>query len=156
SRPSDAAMAALMRHPRFAEAIRIVAAGIVTLYRNNPKFNQVLPDRGRFLISVFALHLHFGAEPDNPRSGLTVSRMRALCAKQKVCSPGRAEAALMLMRRFGYLAPAPDETDRRLRRLVPTERLIELHRARCAFIFEATAKLLPEGADALAALRSPQ
>ncbi len=63
---------------------------------------------------------------------------------------------LILMRMFGHLAPAPSETDRRLRRLMPSERLIAWHRARCAFIFDATAKLIPDGAEALSALPSPE
>jgi hypothetical protein len=156
NRPSAEALAALQSHPRFPEAMRDIAAGIVALYNGNRLFNAVVIDRGRYLMSVFALHLHFSGRPGDARSGLTVSRMRALCAEHKICSPGRAEAMLLLMRFFGHLAPAPSETDRRLRRLVPSESLIAWHRARCKFIFEATAKLLPEGAEALAALASPE
>jgi hypothetical protein len=155
NRPSAEALAALQSHPRFPEAMRIIAAGLVALYGGNRMFNVVVTDRGRYLMSVLALHLHLSSQPGDPRSGLTVSRLRSLCAEHRICSPGRAETMLVLMRLFGHLTPVPSETDRRLRRLVPSESLIAWHRARCAFIFEAMAKLLPEGAEASAALASP-
>ena len=74
-----------------------------------------------------------------------MGRFQALCAEVKLCSPGRARAVLALMRYAGYLAPAPGRApDRRQRRLVPTERLIELHRQRWTRYFEAMALVMPE------------
>jgi hypothetical protein len=153
--PSPAAIAVLQAHPRFPEAMRAIAVGTVSLYGGNRLLNAVLTDRGRYLMGVFALHLHFSSRPGDPRSALTVSRMRSLCAEHKICSPGRAEAMLILMRFFGHLTSAPSETDRRLRRLVPSEGLIAWHRARCKFVFEAAARLSPVGTQALSALESP-
>src|SRR5262245_59866461 len=62
---------------------------------------------------------------------------------------------LVLMRMFGYLASARSEEDRRLNRLVPTEQLIAWHRERLAFTLDAVGNVLPEGAQALTALRTP-
>jgi hypothetical protein len=41
--------------------------------------------------------------------------------EQKVCSSGRAQAAVALMRVSGHLAPTSSRADGRLRLLVPTE-----------------------------------
>ena len=51
--------------------------------------------------------------------------------------------------------PAPSEADRRLRRLVPAESLFAWHRKRCTHFFAAAAKVMPDDADALAALDTP-
>jgi hypothetical protein len=151
NRPSEAATAALIVHPRFAQAGRIVAAGLVALYQRERIVNLTMPDRVRYIISVFALHLHFAGRPNDPHSGLIASRLAKLCVERKICSVGRAEAMLGIMREFGHLVPAPSEEDRRLRRLVPAESLFAWHRRRCTHFFAASAKVMPQYADAFAA-----
>ena len=148
--PSELATAAVIAHPRFPEAGRDVARGLVALYQGERIVNLVMPDRIRYMISVFAMHLHFAGRPNDPNSRLTASRLSRLCVERKICSEGRAEAMLGIMREFGHLVPAPSEEDRRLRRLVPAEPLFAWHRKRCAHFFPAAAKVMPEHADALA------
>jgi hypothetical protein len=153
--PSASAIAATMAHPRFPEASRIVAAGLVALYQGERVVNRVMPDRIRYIISVFAMHLHFAGRPNDTNSGLTASRLRKLCVERQICSAGRAEAMLAIMRGYGHLVPAPGEADRRLRRLVPAESLFDWHRKRCTHFFAAAAKVMPAHAPALAALDAP-
>jgi hypothetical protein len=149
------AIARLQAHPRFAAASRTAAAGYIALWQGNRLLNTLVTDRIRLLISMFAVHLHWLSRPGDPHSGLTVSRMTMLCNEQRFCSPGRAKTTLMLMRIFGYLTPASNETDRRLRRLVPTEHLMSLHRARIQRQLEAIVVVLPEQARALSAVSRP-
>jgi AraC-like DNA-binding protein len=153
--PSKAAVAAVMAHPRFTESGRSAAAGLVALYQGERVINQVMPDRIRYIISVFALHLHSAGHPNDPNSGLTASRLCRLCAERKICSEGRAAAMLAIMRSYGHLVPAPGESDRRLRRLAPAEPLFAWHRKRCTFFFAAAARVMPENTDALTALDAP-
>jgi hypothetical protein len=153
--PSESATAAVVVHPRFPEAARAVAAGLVALYQGERTVNLVMPDRIRYITSVFAIHLHFAGRPNDPNSGLTASRLARLCVERKICSEGRAESMLGIMRDFGHLVPAPSEEDKRLRRLVPADSLFAWHRKRCAHFFPAAAKVMPEHADALAALDTP-
>jgi hypothetical protein len=146
----------LAAHPRFDEAIRLVAAGTVRLHRGNRLLNTLVSDRGRFVIGYLAVYLHHFGGNDGQDPGLTVSRMRALCVEQKLCSGNRAEAVLALMRLVGYLAAAPASADRRVRLLVPTDRLISSLHERWANQFEAMRRVLPEGDRALAALHRPE
>src|SRR5690242_16097835 len=150
-----AALAAVQAHPRFNEAYKTAITGFIELWQRNRVLNTLVNDRGRWLISLYAVYLHLMSRPNDRHSGLTVSRMVALCSEQKFCSPGRVKAMLMLMRVFGHLAPSPREADRRLRRLVPTERLMAMHRERNRRIFAATAIVMPEHADAFAAQSHP-
>jgi hypothetical protein len=64
--PSEAATAAVLVHPRFPKASRSAAAGLVAFYQGERVINQVMPDRIRYIISVFALHLHFAGRPNDP------------------------------------------------------------------------------------------
>jgi DNA-binding MarR family transcriptional regulator len=146
------AIAALRAHPRFGEAMRAAALGLADLYEGSRLLNLIANDRGRFLIGYLALYLHFAGDPSKPQQGLTSTRLQALCAEQDVCSPGRVAAVLALMRAAGYLESRRDVTDRRIRRLVPTQRLIEAARRRWKVQFSAMAPLLPDTQAALEAL----
>jgi hypothetical protein len=153
--PPREAIAALQAHPRFPEAAWLTAVGSVRLYRGNRLLNLMINDRGRFMISLFAVHLHRLARPNDPNSGLTVSRMAAMCSEQRLCSQGRANAMLMLMRAFGYLASAPAHADRRVRRLVPTETLMSLHRERIRILLDGCAIVMPDHASTFSVQSHP-
>jgi hypothetical protein len=99
-----------------------------------------------------ALYLHYGDEPDEP--GLSVGAMKELCVRIGLCSRGRCEAMLALMRAGGLFAAAPS-LDRRRRLLVPTTRLLELHQLRWSAHFAAMSAAIPQAAAYRAALHDP-
>jgi hypothetical protein len=146
-------------HPRFHEAVRAAVGDLIEMHNGNGLPNRVVNDRGRVIASLIVLYLHFAppSEGEGGAAGLTASRFQALCIELELCSPGRARALLALMRYAGYLVPALGRAaDRRQRRLVPTDRLIELHRQRWARNFEAIALVMPEkGCKALEAHGRP-
>ncbi len=136
----------------FGRAIRQSAAGLVSMYQGGHLLNWLMDDRGRLLFGYIALYLHATRDPADPTSGLTPTRVKALCGEFAVCSPGRAGAMLSLMRFAGYLAPDIDVVDRRQRRLVATDKLYVLLRERLKVHFSAMAPLFADGAVMLAAL----
>ena len=142
------AIAALQKQPGFEAACRAFTRGMIDLYQGNRFLNTLVSDRGRMLIGNVALYLHYGLRADDPRSGLTVSRLKAICVEQQICSAGRAEAIIAVLRLFRYLEPAPRTEDRRVRRLVPTERMIESHRQRWSVMLAAIGEVLPVGKTA--------
>jgi DNA-binding MarR family transcriptional regulator len=139
-------------HPRFGDAVRLAAGGLVELYQGNALLNLLVNDRGRLLISYFALYLHFSGGAADRKSGLTLTRLQELCVENDVCSRGRAAAMVAVMRTAGYLAVAQGVGDRRVRRLAPTERLIGAQRQRWRCLFRAIMLLMPEMAEACQAL----
>jgi DNA-binding MarR family transcriptional regulator len=153
---APAAIAALRAHPRFAEAARAAAAGMVAHYSGNRLLNQLMNDRGRALFTHHAVYLHFSRTPGDAGSGLTVSRMKDLCVETQLCSRGRVEVMLGLLRAAGYLAPASEPADRRRRVLVPTDKLLTLHKQRFDMHFAAMESVLPEASAARAALDDPE
>lgn len=152
SPPSPEAVMALRAHPEFPEALRMMMRDIVGIYQGSRALNQVLNDRGRVVFGILAFYLHFSRDPMDSTSGLTAGRMKSLCAETGLCSPGRATAMLLLMRYADYLAPAQNERDRRMRLLVPTERMIQSQCERLSCHFRAMSLLMPEGAQGLANL----
>ncbi len=128
---------------------------MVDLYKGNRLLNVIVNDRGRLVIATLAIHLHYSAVADDPRSGLTAARVKAFCAAEGVCSPGRAAAVLALMRWAGHLAPAPQAANTPTNRLIATQRLIDLHLDRWARQLEVVAMVLEDGADGRANLDRP-
>jgi hypothetical protein len=149
------AIAAIRAHPRFRDAIRVSASGMVAKYEGTRLLNWLMDDRARLVFSYLALYLHFSHDPGDSSSGLTPTRMKVLCVAYGTCSPGRAAAMLSLMRFAGYLAPDPAVRDRRQRRLIATDKLIGLLRDRWRIHYTAMAPLLPDGEAMLAALDDP-
>jgi hypothetical protein len=146
----DEAVAAVQRHPRFPEALRHAASSGVNLYIGNRFLNLMVNDRGRFFITLLAVHLSRVSCDNDPVPGLTVNRMKRICVEHEICSRGRAEAMIMLMRLYGFLAPAGSAASGSRRFLLPTDRLLTLHRERISGMLGAVAMVLPDVQAALA------
>lgn len=149
--PSAAAIATLRTHPQFQLAMREAAQGVVTLLRGNRILNTLMNDRARAIFGAVALYLHYS---DDGNPGLTVGGMKEFCVRLALCSRGRCEAMLALMRATGFLVSVPNR-DGRLRQLAPTEKLLTMFRGRWARNFSAMRHAMPEAANYLAALDDP-
>ena len=153
--PTRGEVAALRQHPRFVEAMRASMRVALDLYQGNRILNLLTNDRGRYVLAIFALHLHYARRPDDPGSGLTATRLQAMCAEQGVCSFGRAGAVIRLLRWSGYLTDAPATQDKRVRLMMPTEQMFEMHRDRWRRQLKAVALVCPEAEQALAHFDHP-
>ena len=149
------ALAALRAHPRFPEALRASAEGLIALHRRNRVMSWFLSDRPLSLIGHAVIYLHLEGREDDPLSGLTPSRFRNFCRTNGLCSPGRASAILAFMRLTGHIEAVPYPGDRRVTQLRPSEKLMEIARARLARQFPVIALLRPDIAPAIHALGDP-
>lgn len=134
--PTAEAIAAIRQQPRFKSAVAAIAVDNLKYYQRRWLANRVLNDRGRFGIALVAMFLHFNYRPDVPASGLTAARFRDICIGAGLCGGGRAEGVLLMMRASGYLERI-DDSDRGVRRYVPTAKLIGLHRERNRLLLSA-------------------
>lgn len=139
---SAEAVAALLRHPRFPDAMRHIGARFLTLH-SDYFANQQVADEGRYLVCQFALVLHAEYQPDDPESGLTLARLVRRCMAARVMPLSRVEAMVAVLRRSRRLLDAPAGADRRVRRLEPGPLLIAESRQRLRFHFEALDMVLP-------------
>jgi hypothetical protein len=143
-KPSDETIGALRAHPRFREAAAMAVSSSVDFYQGNWIANRVLNDRARFLVTQLCIHLHYTRRPEEPSSGLTATRLRDICIAGKICSAGRAEAMLLMMRAGGYLLRETVAEDKRVRRYVPTEKLVGQVRERQRGVLRAVDMLQAE------------
>ncbi|MFD2181128.1 hypothetical protein [Rhodoplanes azumiensis] len=153
SEVSVSAVAAMRARPGFAAAMREHARGVVALFRGNSLLNLLMNDRARALFMVVALYLHHHGRGDG-KPGLTVGALKELCVRLDLCSRGRCEAMLAVLRAAGYLAPAASD-DKRRRVLVPTDRLVALQTERWRAHFDAIEIVVPEVARYRALLGRP-
>lgn len=135
----------LRRHPRFGEASLHAAVGVVEQYKGNWVLNRLLGDRGRTVLGLAILDLHYNRADEG---GLTATNLKQHCTELGICSPGRVTAMLGALKMLGLLEEVRG-ADRRVRRLRPTDRFLALHRDRRRSFFEALAMLMPEGEQAL-------
>ncbi len=141
SRLSPVAIAALRNHPKFPIAAREAVRILIPMYRSDRLLNALMSDRARTVFAHISLLLHYcGVEDGEP--GLTVGAMKDACVQLDLCSRGRCEAMLALMRVGGFFEGAPS-TDRRRRSLVPTEKLFALHRERWGSHYRAMRYVMP-------------
>lgn len=127
--PTPEVIAAIRREPRFKEAVAIVAANSIEFYRRRWLSDRVLHDRARYGMATLIMLLHFGYRPEVPNSGLTVARLSEICVNNGLCSRGRVEGMVLMMRATGFLERAVTR-DGKENRYVPTAKLIQLHRER--------------------------
>jgi hypothetical protein len=145
--PSPAAIARLQAHPQFEAAAASSMHGSIEIHQGGRLANWILGDRARAAFGHSVVYLHAISRPDDPR--LTPANVKELAVATGLCSAGRAAAMLALMRVAGFLAQTPPTGDRRVRRLVPTEKLMTMQRTRLQRQFEAMAMIMPSAQQAL-------
>ena len=148
----DAAIERLLRDPAWPASVHDFLARTIAMYEANPVLNRILSDRGRTVVSLFALYLHHIPPPGEAEAGLTVGRMQALCRQTGLCSNGRASAMVSVLRFGGYLAPGMRDGDRRRRVLVPTALFLREQKQRWSMQFEAMIPLFVSAPSILAAI----
>lgn len=153
SEVSLADIAEMRRRPGFAAAMRLHARAIVTLFYGNSLLNVLMNDRARAIFMLVALYLHVGGR-DGDGPGLTVGALKDLCVALDLCSRGRCEAMLALLRAAGYFEAVP-HADRRRRLLAPTEKLFALQHARWLAHVGALEKIDPSARRHRAVLDDP-
>lgn len=92
----DGVYAALRENPRYSEVVRTFAAAMLAAGDADPVLDGILKDAGRNAGAMCVAHLHFSG-------GLTLPRLKALCASFGLVSPGRARALLLYLRYLGYV-----------------------------------------------------
>lgn len=130
--------------------MREAARCLIPMYRSDRLLNALMGDRARSVFAHLALLLHY-RDAESGAPGLTVGAMKDMCVELELCSRGRCEAMLALMRVGGFLVGGQSH-DRRRRPLEPTEKLFALHRERWGSHYEAMRHVLPRAAHWRAAL----
>ncbi|MBX9845662.1 MAG: hypothetical protein K2Z80_28040 [Xanthobacteraceae bacterium] len=114
----------LRDHPRMLDGVLSYDALIPDYFADNVILNRVVIELRRFQMIVYTLHLHDTRAPDDPRSGLTHSRLQKLALAHDLASPGGVTTFMGLMLLAGYLRRKRSREDRRVVHYEPTEKFI--------------------------------
>jgi hypothetical protein len=94
------AVARVSGHPRFADASRALAAGMLSLAAEDRVLDSVFKDAGRYFAAMTAYALH-------DQGGFTLPALKAICVRSGLLSPGRARAMLRFLEHCRYVERQP-------------------------------------------------
>ncbi len=139
---------AMLAHPRFEEACRLLATKMFARYRNNRVLARTTKDITRYFFGWCALYL-------DASGGLTLSSIRDLVSRLGLASPGRAHAILLRLRALGFVRRDTEHKDRRVRRYVPTTEMKAAFLQSSRDELEALALIEPDARQAADRLDDP-
>jgi len=140
--------ARLRANPRYPDAARAFARAMLSQAEADRLLDGVLKDAGRNVAAKCLAYLHV-------TGGLTLPRLKALCASTGLVSPGRARMLLIYLQHLGYATPSPRREAKVPRRYDPTARFLATWRRQMQATLESVAVLEPAVSTVLACLDAP-
>ncbi|MGH8288063.1 MAG: hypothetical protein ACREV7_03425 [Steroidobacteraceae bacterium] len=134
--------------PRYADAARVFAGAMLAQAEADRALDALLKDAGRNVAAKCLAYLHV-------TGGLTLPRLKALCASTGLVSPGRARLLLMYLQHLGYATPAPRCEAKAARRYDPTPRFLATWRRHMRATLESAAVVEPAVSRVLTSLDTP-
>lgn len=132
---SDDALALLKAQPGFPVAARTLTVNMLHAYGSDRGVQGIFKDAGRYVAAMLAIYLDVSG-------GLTLPRLKTLCAAFGMLSPGRARALLLYLRYLRYVEPAPTPRGQPVR-YVPTASFVTAWRRHMVAALEAAAVAEP-------------
>ncbi len=121
NRIPDESYARLQSHPGYRQAVTTLANRMLAAAAKDKALDGIAKDAGRYVATVWALYL-------NVTGGLTLPRLKDICATSGLLSPGRARAVLLYLRYLGYVTPLANSDRREPVRYAPTPALTDAWR----------------------------
>lgn len=134
----------LFADPNFPEACRELSSRMLAAAARDATLDGISKDLGRYVSAVWAAYLHV-------TGGLTLPRLKELCAASRLLSPGRARAMLLYLQFLGYVRPTGSQRGE-ARRYVATPALMNAFRTQLQEALEAARLIEPAVGPVAAAL----
>jgi len=115
----------ILSHPRFATARDAYIEGLFGLYDNNHFMNRLLIEATRSIVFFTALVLWADYEPQERATWPTLGLLKQRVAPYGLSTGRRIEALISRFVDAGYLTLSVPATDRRLRIITPTDKMME-------------------------------
>jgi hypothetical protein len=128
--------ARMRAHPRFAAAVRRFTGNMIAACEADAGVDGLLKDAGRSVAGLCAAYLHASG-------GVTLPRLKALFARFRLVSPGRARALLLYLAYLGYVELMPVREQGKPLLYTPTARFLHIYREHMRAVVDAVAVLEP-------------
>ncbi len=135
----------LRANPRYPDAARAFARAMLAQAQADRALDTVLKDAGRNVAVKCLAYLHV-------TGGMTLPRLKALCASTGLVSPGRARTLLLYLQHLGYAKVSSRRDARSPTRYEPTARFLETWRLQMCATLESAAVIEPAVSRVLASL----
>lgn len=132
----DEMIARVERHPNFTAAARALSRNMLDAASEDARLDGIVKDLGRYFATGCALYL-------DVTGGLTLPRLKELCAQSGFLSPGRARAMLLYLQFLGYVDFLPQPQRQGAGRYRPTAALVDAWRLHLRAGLQAAALIEP-------------
>lgn len=140
--------ARIEHHPGFDDAARAFATNLLEASERDPALDGIFKDAGRYVVALWAMYAHVSG-------GLTLPRLKEICAASGLLSPGRARALLIYLRYLGFIELWPERANGKPARYIPTGSFIAAWKSHLRVVLEAVRVIEPAMALVLARLDNP-
>lgn len=113
---------ALQAHPSFHATLRLQAELVLENFEKTFALTRIISEEARYVVCIALLAMHHARDPHDPSSGATLTRLQAFAERFDLAGSTRVAALVALMKHVGYIQQVRPPSDRRIRRLEPTER----------------------------------
>lgn len=120
----------------------------LALAATDKRVDGIFKDMGRYGAAVWSLYLHL-------TGGLTLPRLKEICARSKLLSPGRARALLIYLQLIGYVKAAP-KTSAGPTRYIPNPALVTALKAQALLGLKALVVIDPNFALVIDHIDEPE
>ena len=131
----------LVADPRFGPAARMLARNMLDATESDETLAEICKDGGRYVAALWGIYLHVSG-------GLTLPRLKQICAASGIMSPGRARDMLNLMLHSRHIELLSAAADGATARYTPTQTLLAAWRSHLCVALEA-ASLIEPGVEVL-------
>jgi hypothetical protein len=121
--PPRLALDDIVRHPRLPEARKVFLDAFLAIYSGDPFIVRLLIESGRFMVYHIAVILEAGADPARRETWPTIKRLKETMALFGLASDRHVDQLIARLCSVGFMELKPAAEDRRVRILLPAEKL---------------------------------
>ena len=114
----------IFHHPDLQAHIRLQSAALVGMFEHDARLAAVFGTQQRWLMSHVGLALYFRGLTSGNRTGLHITTFLQAVEDHRIASRNTADAYIKEMMKYKYGEGLPSPDDRRIRPLVPSERVL--------------------------------
>ena len=112
-----------IKHLRLPEARKVYLDHFLNLYGGDRFVVRLLIEAGQFLVYHVALILHAAQDPAQRETWLTIGLLKRTLATYGVASSRHIDELVARLCAVGFMEHRPSDQDRRVRLLLPTEKM---------------------------------
>ena len=122
--PAHRSTEEILAHPGFPAARNAMLEAMLGLYEHEPFLNRLLLEAGRNVVFTVLMCLHARSDAADPATWPTLHLLKQEMAGFGLASPRRIVDLVARLIQTGYLEQVPVPSDRRVRILQPTDKMI--------------------------------